>query len=66
MDSFVEILVKGNRGDPAALQELLEMYKPLLLSKSKDENGRFVADLYQEQCAILLKCVKKFDFQEKS
>ena len=40
-------------------EEILNMYRPLIMKESI-VNGLFDEDLFQEQCIILNKCIKKF------
>ena len=57
--SFQEMLLQAKAGDEKAKMELLEKYKPMLI-KSAILNGYFDEDLYQEQCLILMRCIKLF------
>ena len=54
--NFKELLLQAKEGKEAAVIDLLEMYKPLLV-KNAIVNSRFDEDLYQELCIILLKCI---------
>ena len=45
--------------DAKAMETLLLMYRPLLLTESIVE-GRFDEDLYQELCIVFLRCVRNF------
>ena len=53
------MLLQAKAGREAAVMDLLEMYKPLLV-RNAIINGRFDEDLYQELCIILLKCIARF------
>lgn len=57
--NFKELLLQAKEGKEAAVIDLLEMYKPLLV-KNAIVNSRFDEDLYQELCIILLKCIDQF------
>jgi len=57
--NFKELLLQAKEGKEAAVIDLLEMYKPLLV-KNAIVNNRFDEDLYQELCIIFLKCITQF------
>lgn len=57
--NFKELLLQAKEGKEAAVIDLLEIYKPLLV-KNAIVNNRFDEDLYQELCIILLKCIGQF------
>lgn len=57
--SFEELLQKAQNGDKAAQEEILQMYRPLLIKHSMDTNV-FDEDLYQELSATLITCIYKF------
>lgn len=57
--SFKELLIRAQNGDAQASQDILEMYKPLLVRESILD-GVFDEDMYQELCLTLLYCIKKF------
>ena len=57
--NFEELLIRAKLGDDDARQRILEMYRPLLL-KTSIVNGILDEDLYQEECLILIKCIKLF------
>lgn len=57
--NFKELIVQAKNGDTTAINELLNMYHPLLLKESIIEN-RLDEDLYQELCIIFLHCIDKF------
>ena len=57
--NFKELLLQAKEGKEAAVIDLLEMYKPLLV-KNAIVNNRFDEDLYQELCIILLKWIGQF------
>lgn len=56
---FRELLVRAKNGEREAIEELLEMYKPLL-SKESIVEGVFDEDLYQELCYRFVCCIEKF------
>ena len=56
---FEELLKKAKNGDKDAQEEILQMYRPLLIKNSMDMNV-FDEDLYQELSATLLQCIAKF------
>ena len=57
--NFKELLLQAKEGKEAAVIDLLEMYKPLLV-KNAIVNNRFDEDLYQELYIIMLKCIGQF------
>lgn len=57
--SFKELLIRAQNGEARASQDILEMYKPLLVRESILD-GVFDEDMYQELCLTLLYCIKKF------
>ena len=57
--NFKELLLQAKDGDQIAVQQVFNMYKPLLLKESV-ERGVFDEDLYQELCLTLLGCIEKF------
>lgn len=57
--NFKELLLQAKQGDEEAINELLEMYRPLLI-KGAILDGHFDEDLYQEQCITLLRCIDMF------
>lgn len=57
--SFQELLIRAKLGDEIAVVRILEMYRPMLL-KASIINGILDEDLYQEECLVLIKCIKLF------
>lgn len=57
--SFEVILQQAKEGNPQAVMEIVEMYKPLLIRNAIVE-ASFDEDLYQELVQALLKCIKNF------
>lgn len=56
---FEIILQQAKEGNQAAVMEIVEMYKPLLI-KNAVVNGVFDEDLYQELVKVLLFCIKQY------
>ncbi|MBR4083301.1 MAG: helix-turn-helix domain-containing protein [Lachnospiraceae bacterium] len=56
---FELLLRQAQKGDKEALEEIFQMYRPLLIKNSMDNNV-FDEDLYQELSATLMNCIKKF------
>ena len=56
--TFIELLTDA-RTNSASQQQLIDMYKPLLIKESITE-GVFDEDLYQELVAVLLQCIRTF------
>ena len=56
---FKNLLLQAKTGDEKAFDELLIMYRPLLLKESIVD-GIFDEDLYQELCIVFLRCIKRF------
>ena len=57
--NFKDLLTSAKQQDNDAQIALLEMYKPMLV-KASIIDGCFDEDLYQEQCIILLQCIRNF------
>lgn len=60
MLNFQELIIRAKRGENSAVEELLEMYRPLLTKESIVE-GVFDEDLYQELCYRFIQCIDKFE-----
>ena len=60
MLNFQELIIREKRGENSAIEELLEMYRPLLTKESIVE-GVFDEDLYQELCYRFIQCIDKFE-----
>ena len=56
---FDNLLKNAKMGDALASEEIIRMYKPLLIKNSIVRNV-FDEDLYQELCIVLLECIQKF------
>ena len=61
MRIFKDLLCKAQNGDMDAMNELLEMYR-LLLIKNSLIDGVVDEDLYQELCHNFITAVYKFKF----
>lgn len=57
--NFKELLQRAKMDDQQAKQEIISMYRPLLV-KEAVVNGVFDEDIYQELCETLLLCIQKF------
>lgn len=57
--NFEMILQQAKEGNCAAVMEIVEMYKPLLI-KNAIVDGIFDEDLYQELVKVLLVCNKRY------
>jgi hypothetical protein len=55
--NFKDLLTRAKEGDTYAINEIIVMYKPLLL-KEAVVNGVFDDDLYQELWLLLLTCIR--------
>ena len=58
--TFEELLFRAKTGDEQTVDELMTMYKPLLI-KEAIVNGVFDEDLYQEFWLTFLDCLRKFN-----
>lgn len=57
--NFKELMLRAKENEKAAVDEILAMYRPLLLKESIID-GIYDEDLYQELCLTLLNCIRKF------
>ena len=57
--NFKELMLRAKDNEKAAADEILAMYRPLLLKESILD-GIYDEDLYQEFCLTLLNCIQKF------
>lgn len=57
--TFEDILIQAQSGDSQAEEEILRLYRPLLMRQAIT-NGIFDEDLYQELCITALNCIRKF------
>lgn len=56
---FEEIIFRAKMRDKQATEQIIEIYKPLLI-KNALVNGRFDEELYHELLIELLKCIRQF------
>lgn len=56
---FEEILFRAKQGEDLAINQILELYQPMLVKHSL-VNGQFDEDLYQELVMETLKCIRYF------
>ena len=56
---FDELLSRAQDGEQDAFNEILFMYRPLLIKMSVIDS-QLDEDMYQELSIVLLKCVRKF------
>lgn len=56
---FEELLFRAKYGEKEAVEQILEMYRPMLIKNSLIK-GRFDEDLYQELVVEILKSIKYF------
>ena len=56
---FENLLKEAQRGNLMAQEEIIRMYKPLLVENSMERNV-FDEDLFQELSITLLNCIMKF------
>lgn len=59
MMEFEEILYRAKMDDEKAVEQIVEMYKPLLI-KNTLIGGAFDEDLYQELIIETLRCIKDY------
>lgn len=57
--NFKELMLRAKDNEKVAVDEILAMYRPLLL-KEFILDGTYDEDLYQEFCLTLLNCIQKF------
>lgn len=60
--NFKELMIRAKRGENSAQEELLDMYRPMLIKESMVD-GLFDEDLYQELCYRFIRCLDKFEFE---
>lgn len=59
MNDFITLFTLAKAGDSAAVEVILNMYRPLLYKESMQQ-GIFNEGLFQELCLVLLNCIRKF------
>lgn len=58
--NFGELLRRAKSSDQQALEELLQLYRPLMM-KEAIVDGILDEDLYQELRIVFLRCIQQFD-----
>lgn len=58
--SFGDLLRRAKSSDQHALEELLQLYRPLMM-KEAIVDGILDEDLYQELRIVFLRCIQQFD-----
>lgn len=61
--NFEEVLFRAKMGEQVVTEQILEMFRPLLIKNSLI-NGRFDEDLYQELRIEVLKCIRNYQEME--
>ncbi len=56
---FEELLFRAKRGERIAIQQIFEMFYPMML-KNSFVDGIFDEDLYQELLIEILRCIQCF------
>ena len=57
--TFEELLYRAKQGDKSDIEQIIELYRPLLIKHSLI-CGKFDEDLYQELVVELLKCIRYY------
>lgn len=60
---FEEILYRAQQGETQSIQQIIEMYRPMLIRNALVKGG-FDDDLYQELIAETMKCIRFFESLE--
>jgi hypothetical protein len=63
MMEFEEILYRAQQGETQSIQQIIEMYRPMLIRNALVKGG-FDDDLYQELIAETMKCIRFFESLE--
>lgn len=58
---FEKLIDRAKSQEPEAVLELFACYRPMIVSGSFDEAGRYDPDLQQELCHRFLIVLQKFD-----
>jgi len=58
---FELLLARAQAGDLQAEEEILELYRPMLM-KEAISHGDLDEDLFQELCITTVNCIRKFRF----
>ena len=61
--NFEEVLFRAKMGDHVATEQIVEMFRPLLIKNSL-LNGSFDEDLYQELSIEVVKCIRNYQEME--
>lgn len=59
---FKELLLRAKASDKAAMQQIIEMYRPLMRKYAK-VNGVLDEDLYQEMVYHVILCIRKYPLE---
>ena len=59
MMEFERVLFRAKQGDEKAIEQILEMFRPMLIRNSLIR-GVFDEDRYQELAIETLKCIQRF------
>jgi DNA-directed RNA polymerase specialized sigma subunit len=59
-----KLLIEAKNGNEDAIEEVINQYKPLIISKS-ETGGYFNEDLYSILVLQLLYCIQRFVINEK-
>ena len=59
--TFENLLMQAQSGDSRAEEEILNLYRPLLM-KQAILQGIFDEDLFQELCITAINCIRSFRF----
>lgn len=62
--NLVPLIKKAKSGDEAAMTELYESFKPLLIKNSIDSSKRMNQDCYQELSLQFILAVQTFDLEK--
>lgn len=57
---FEEVLLKAKQGDKKAIEQILEMFRPMLIRNALID-GIFNEDLYQELVVETLRCLYYYE-----
>lgn len=57
--TFEELLYRAKQGDKSAIEQIIELYRPLLIKHSLI-CGKFDEDLYHDLVVELLKCIQYY------
>ena len=63
MINFKVMIIRAQRGENNAQEELLKMYQPLIF-KEAIIIGVFDEDLFQELCFRFIRCIDRFEVEQ--